>query len=119
MHHIVEWDPAQGPARQGDCLLITVDVIPVEAAEQPAEAGQIVLTRSETGHHHAIAERIGVVAYRSSDPLVGYLRVSDGAADLVHHRTWDTHATVRIPAGTYRVVRQREHTPEGWRAVED
>ena len=116
---IIEWDPTQGAARQGDCLLIAVDTIPIEAVEAKAEAGQVILAHSETGHHHAIAQRVGVVAYRSDSPLVGWLRVVGEPADLVHHRDHDTHQTVRIPAGTYRVVRQREHTPKGWRQVAD
>jgi len=119
MDMILQWDPTTGPARQGDCLLIAVESIPAEAVETPAEAGQVILAHSETGHHHAIAERIGVVAYRSGDPLVGWLRVAGEPADLVHHRDHDRHQTVQIPAGTYRVVRQREHTPEGWQRVAD
>lgn len=115
----IDWDPNHGPARQGDCLLIATDGIPENVTPAPADAGQVVLAHSETGHHHAIAERIGVVAYRSDNPLVGWLRVSGEAADLVHHRAYDTHQTVTIPPGTYRVIRQREHTPEGWRRVED
>ena len=82
MDMILQWDPTTGPARQGDCLLIAVESIPAEAVETPAEAGQVILAHSETGHHHAIAERIGVVAYRSGDPLVGWLRVAGEPAEI-------------------------------------
>jgi hypothetical protein len=31
----------------------------------------------------------------------------------------EEHDPIRIPPGAYRVVRQREYEPRGWRAVAD
>ena len=60
--------------------------------------------------------------------LVCYLRMDIGldadigGVDVVHHRPWDTHETIRLlgnPGDVWEVRCQREHTPEGWRRVED
>jgi len=107
------------PVAQGDCILIPIDEIPTDAIEQPHQS-RLVVAHSETGHHHAI-DADGVVRFAPADPLVCYLRVEGPWADLVHERPWDTHETVRLPGGgrMYAVHRQREETPEGWRAVQD
>ena len=55
--------------------------------------------------------------------MVSYLEVikaTDETETLLRHlRDHDTHKTIAIPAGVFEVRRQREHTPEGWRRVED
>jgi len=110
---------------QGDVLFRRVEALPKEATEQKTE-GPIVVAHSETGHHHSIDVTDGVKLFAvPNDPLVCYLQL-DGIdhADVVHHRSWDTHATVRLLGGagtksTFEVRRQREYTPEGWRRVED
>lgn len=104
---------------QGDVCFIRIGVLP-EGATETKTARDIIVTHSETGHHHMIHDgeaRLFKTAER--DPLVCYLQVDGAYADVVHHRPWDTHETVRLPAGAYKVVRQREYTPEGWRRVED
>lgn len=104
---------------QGDVLLRVVDKIP-ENATLSQWSGRIIVTHSETGHHHIIDDA-GCVRYEVNDPLVCYLRIDGPHADLVHARPWDTHATIRLLGGgtVYEVRRQREHTPEGWRRVAD
>ena len=108
-------------AAQGDLLLRKIEVLPTDAVPTPPVDGALVLAHSETGHHHAIA--VGgpsmVELFGSTDPLKGYLRVSQTAAELRHHRPFDTHATLVIEPGIYEVRRQREWTPEGWRRVAD
>jgi hypothetical protein len=45
-----------------------------------------------------------------------FLTVSaDGPAALAH----DEHATIMLPPGNYRIVRQREYSPEEIRDVAD
>lgn len=102
---------------QGDVLFMRVDALP-ENAEAQTRKGDLVVAHSETGHHHSI-EAEGVIHFEVNDPLVCYLQVDDCFADVVHHRSFDTHETLRLPAGLWKVRRQREHTPEGWRRVED
>ena len=102
---------------QGDLIIRRVKKLPPEAKPEERKS-RLVLAHSETGHHHAIDED-GCVRYSYKDPLVCYLRIDAEHADLVHHRPFDTHETIRLLKGTYEVRRQREWTPEGWRRVED
>ena len=110
---------------QGDCLFRRVAKMPKEA-QRSDEKGPLVVAHSETGHHHSIDERDGVAMFTvPGDPLRCYLQL-DGVeyADVVHHRAWDTHDTIRLLGGgkkatVYEVRRQREYVPEGWRRVED
>lgn len=112
-------------AAQGDVLFRKVKAVPAAAVAEPTK-GAIVVAHSETGHHHSIDKWDGVTLFRDpKDPLVCYLQL-DGLefADVVHHRPFDTHETVRLlgtpgKKTTYEVRRQREYTPEGWRRVED
>lgn len=110
-------------AAQGDLLLRRIGgedaPIPGDATEQK-HTGTVVLAHSETGHHHAIAAPPTMVQmFGSSDPLKGYLSVRSRPVELRHHRDYDTHETLSISPGLYEVRRQREHTPAGWRQVED
>ena len=112
-------------AAQGDCLFRRVSAIPAGAVEVPRK-GPIIVAHSETGHHHAI-ESVFVRQYDvPGNSLVSYLQMdvglTDAGADVVHHRPWDTHETLRLlgkPGDVWEVRRQREWSPEGWRRVED
>lgn len=106
---------------QGDCLFRRVATVPSGFAKaKPAK--RIVVAHSETGHHHAIDDT-GVIMYESKDPLVCYLALEGtDHCDVVHHRSYDTHETMRLGGGmgaVWEVRRQREWAPEGWRRVED
>ena len=114
--------------RQGDVLIERLDgpePTPGPAVER--EAGRIVLALGEaTGHAHAIRER-GAVLYALAEDLTPagdaawaeaarILRVTaKKGVDLRH----EEHSTIHLPAGTYRVTRQREWTGEDERRVED
>jgi len=110
---------------QGDVIFRRVKALPNGVVEKKIE-GEIIVAHSETGHHH-VAESPGEVAFFSTkDPLVSYLRVKGEYADIVHHRPWDTHETLRLLSdGTgegetiWEIGRQREWTPEGYRIVAD
>lgn len=114
---------------QGDVLLFRVEQIPVDAVAVAAENNQLIVTHSETGHHHAVQAQRGIELFQHpSNPLIGWLRVTKEAqyADVVHHRPWDTHETQRLlyqdnPQGEviFEIRRQRERSPEGWRRVQD
>jgi hypothetical protein len=111
---------------QGDVLFRRVRALP-KTAVASATNGPIVVAHSETGHHHSIDATDGVTLFTEPrDPLVCYLRLEGVEhADVVHHRAWDTHDTVRLLAGKaktpviFEARRQREYTPAGWRRVED
>lgn len=112
-------------AAQGDVILRRVDALPPEAKRVKRKRGApIVVAHSETKHHHVI-EAEGVVQFEIDDPLVCYLQLDGIAyADLVHQRSYDTHATLRL-LGTpgektiFQARRQREYVPSGFRQVQD
>lgn len=114
---------------QGDVLLRRVDAMPADAVEVKPENGLLIVTHSETEHHHAIDQRPGIELFQSPvDPLLGWIKIQKQArhADVVHHRPWDTHGTQRLlysdsPSGEviFEIRRQRENSPEGWRPVMD
>lgn len=105
-------------ARQGDVLFTKIDVLPEGLIKQKSENGQFVLAHSETGHNHVMKDN-GVELYANdNDPFVAYL-VVDNTAKLEHMRSFDTHETIEFKEGIYRINRQREYTPEGFRRAAD
>lgn len=116
-------------AAQGDVILrkMTSKKIPkgfVKTKRKPGES--VIVTHSETGHHHVIDPINGqhVEMYEDkTNPLVCYLQMGDCVNfDVVHLRPYDTHETLRFlgkKGDVWEVRRQREHTPEGWRRVQD
>lgn len=105
-------------AAQGDLLITKISELPVEAKEIDPKDGKHIVAHSETGHHHFI-DKMEARFYGTDDPMICYLKVEGEHADLIHDRSFDTHEALRIPKGTYIMRRQREHTPEGWRRIED
>lgn len=109
---------------QGDVFFRRVDAIPAGAIAMPATNGEIIVTHSETGHHHAMVldRKRGKPAVEmfsdKNNPLIAWLRVNRPTA-LEHRRPFDTHAPILFASGIYEVRRQREYSPEGWRRVAD
>lgn len=114
-------------AAQGDVLFRRVAKVPTGYEKVVRKlGGPLVVAHSETGHHHtADTNPHGeLTAYENpTDPLVCYLQMGDVVDFTVtHHRPYDTHEPIRClgePGAVWEVRRQREHTPEGWRRVED
>lgn len=111
-------------AAQGDVILRRVAKVPTEAVAVERK-GDIIVTHSETNHHHVIKDA-GVAMFEvPGNPLVAYLRMDIGVdADVEHLRPWDTHETLRLlgdkkKATVWEVRRQREWAPEGWRRTLD
>lgn len=116
--------------RQGDVLVVPVDSLPPGAAQADRDdIGRIVLALGEaSGHAHAIRDA-DVVAFRMETAeadvnraLVDYIIVGGGGAKLAHE--YDSgkkaeHDTLDLPPGAYRVVQQREYSPEELRRVAD
>lgn len=103
--------------RQGDVLLIPCAEIPTGTYEDAAENGRVVLARGEqTGHAHTMAAS-RVRYFRDDGSGGGFMRVVGPApVELTH----EEHASLAIPPGTYRVIRQREYQPRAApRAVAD
>ena len=106
-------------AAQGELLVIRVEEIPDGVAQVEPANGRLVVGHSETGHHHAIEATPDVQLFEvPGDPLEGFLKVG-AFANLVHMRDYDTHETLRLPHGNYKIRRQREHSIDGWQPVLD
>ncbi len=98
--------------RQGDVLLRRVERIPDGSAQQPADAGRVVLAYGEvTGHAHAIEAALAVI-FKSVDKE--YLRALPGA--VLRH---EEHAAIHLEPGSYEILHQREYEPQSWRRVAD
>jgi len=103
---------------QGDVLILRCESIPDTAKEVPRKDGRIIVTHSETGHHHVI-EREKVTMFEGDDPLVAWLEIHGDEslpelAEMIHCRPYDTHETIGLGSGTWIVKRQRERGPQGW-----
>lgn len=102
--------------RQGDVLIEEVREIPSGAKRAK---GKIILAHGEaTGHAHTIEDRDSadwwVLPGRGTRSEEQYLEVEKGAS-VVHQE----HAPIVLPAGRYKVTRQREYSPEAIRNVAD
>lgn len=120
-------------AAQGDLLIRRIDALPPGLTQQPEDqGGGHIVAHSETGHHHRLVQ----LADTGEPSSVCYLRMASvdgpeaglrtyveigegGGAVLRHERSYHTHAPIKLAPGIYEFRRQREHTPEGWRRVED
>ena len=109
---------------QGDVLIARVASMPSTGFKPvKPENGEVIVTHSETGHHHVMvldrADEPAVEMFQSNDnPLLAWLKVNRPTA-LDHKRPHDTHESIMFEPGVYEVRRQREHSPEGWRQVQD
>lgn len=97
---------------QGDLLIERVDDLKPSGTIIPPDAvGEFALAEGElSGHRHVLS---GPVTMFRDDALahsvpsglyIGHVKVADGRAVIQHQE----HAPIRLPAGTYRVRRQRE-----------
>src|SRR5690348_10992945 len=103
--------------RQGDVL-----IVPVRAGEVPQctpaprdPRGRMVLARGEaTGHAHVVGGPGLRLLADPDDPERMFVEVPS------HGRvTHEEHGPISLPAGHYRVVRQREYVPGSFRPVAD
>lgn len=99
--------------RQGDVLLVEVKSIPGTAFKGVRDNGQIVLAYGEvTGHKHAIADpSVEILEHEGTR----YIRVPAGDAKLTH----EEHGSIALAPGSYRIVTQKEYTPEAIKNVLD
>lgn len=112
--------------RQGDVLIERIVSIP-SAAEPQKPSPRIILAHGEaTGHHHALetsdpahwwrATEIAAAANQQPATLAGVLFVTLPTGGVVTHQE---HSAIQLPAGNYRIARQREYSPEAIRTVAD
>ena len=109
-------------AAQGDFIIIQIAEIPDNVELMSPENGKIVVAHSETGHNHVMeAER--VTAYKTKDvkevDLYEMFLNVEAPTKIEHLRSYDTHETLLVPTGKYRIRRQREYVAEGFRRAQD
>ena len=103
--------------RQGDVLIVPVgeSELPAGLVPAPRDRGRMVLARGEaTGHAH-VATGEGLTLLCLPDDLETMFLHVRGYGRVSH----EEHAVVPLPAGYYRVVRQREYEPGAIRYVAD
>lgn len=103
---------------QGDIYISRIDALPKNVIAEKPEDGRVIVTHSETGHHH-VMDAEAVTMYRLPDSIMDCLLVVNQPTALEHLREHDTHEPILFDKGIYHVRRQREYTPEGLRRVED
>jgi len=90
--------------RQGDVLLVPVTAIPEGRSAAPVD-GRLILAYGEaTGHHHSVASRDAAVVEAAEGV---FLRIM--APTTLEH---PEHAPIWLEPGAYRVVTQREYSPQ-------
>ena len=104
--------------RQGDVLLVPIAAgeVPMTAVPAPRDrSGRMILARGEaTGHAHVIVGPDTLLLADRDDIDRLFVKVVSRAR-VVH----EEHGAIAIPAGSYRIVRQREYVPGSWRPVAD
>ncbi len=107
---------------QGDVMFIRIDddkLPDLDGWEKVKPEGkELIVTHSETGHHHVLLADDADMFENKDDELSAFLTVHR-ASTLEHKRPYDTHEPILFAPGTYKVIRQREYTPEGYRRVMD
>ncbi len=112
--------------RQGDVLIEGIARIDNNGLKQ-SNSALIMLARGEaTGHHHALRtdspveswlEVVEMPSGRHQAGLIAvHLYLSLPAGGVVEH---PEHAAIELPAGHYRITRQREYSPEAIHDVAD
>ncbi len=104
-------------ADQGDVRFFRVDAVPAHCVKEGRE-GYAIVAHSETGHHHVVESPCAQYFVDPNDPFTAYLTLAEDA-DVKHLRPYDTHQPVTVAKGIWGIRRQREHTPEGYRMVQD
>jgi len=111
------WGTVAGMFRQGDVLMVPIGEteMPDGLVPVPLDGGRMVLARGEaTGHAH-VATGEGLRLLCLPDDLETMFLHVRGYGRVSH----EEHAAIPLPAGYYRVIRQREYEPGAIRYVAD
>lgn len=112
--------------RQGDLLLVRVDVAPIGFVRKPAPVGATIGYGEVSGHHHTIMDVEWLVAPDTSKEDLHQFAlgnrqelpvfvVADAPTTLAHQE----HAPIALDAGVWQVIRQCEYTPGAIMSVRD
>ena len=101
--------------RQGDVLLVATDMPGETKPVKRTKRGLVLAEGEATGHAHVIeAPEAELVTAAEAAEL--YLLVHGTETVALTH---EEHATIDVPPGSYRVVGQREYSPQEIRRVAD
>jgi hypothetical protein len=103
---------------QGDVYIRKINELPERVTRILPEHGKLIVTHSETGHHHVMDAEVAEM-YSLPDNIMDCLLVIHEPAVLEHLRSFDQHEPIQFEPGIYHVRRQREYTPKGVRQVEE
>ncbi len=106
------------PVAQGDLNIFKIDCLPEGCQKVNPESGQFILAHSETGHHHIVLERGAQLFINETNEFIKYLQVGE-PTEVRHMRSFDTHESIALSVGTYKLTNQREYVPEGYRRAAD
>lgn len=107
--------------RQGDILIIPISKLPEGLETVEKDNGRHILAYGEvTGHAHAVEDSSKTEMFidlKSSDideMRDRFLKVTEETA-VVH----EEHGQIPLGPGLWRVIRQQEYSPEGYKFVAD
>jgi hypothetical protein len=107
-------------AAQGELYFERIDTLPDGVRAVAPDGDRYIIGHSETGHHHVLERTRGRVFALPDEILECFIVVDgDALAEIKHLRPYDTHETIGLSKGAYRVRRRREYVPEGFRRVAD
>lgn len=95
--------------RQGDLLFLRIPSIPANAT---VVQDGVIAKGEASGHAHRLQAGSGRLLLMAMGLM--YIRAKH-EAEITH----EEHNTVTLPPGDWRVVRQSEYEPNGWRRVAD
>jgi len=101
------------PFRQGDVLLYpTREQKPTVAKKVPSDKGRVVLAYGEvTGHAHALTDKTCTLYAWEGNRLLEVKQPTD-----LNH---EEHSTITVAPGNYKIIQQKEYSPEAIRNVAD
>lgn len=96
--------------RQGDVLIVEHRI---PSGKRRKQKDGILAHGEVTGHAHRISDLAEGELYEMDGGM--FLSVSEKGISILH----EEHAPIELPPGEYRVIRQREYSPEEIRNVAD
>lgn len=110
--------------RQGDILLVKINNIPKDAIKQKKQDLIILAFGEKTGHCHAVKSNAVQEFKQKEDRFfkIGKTVIlSHGLLEEIKkkEKVSKDHNIIEIPPGLYRLIHQREYSPEKTRRVSD
>ena len=94
--------------RHGEVFLQKIEQLPADEGEV-TEHKSFIVGHSETGHHHVLKSK-KTFTVKEIEESFNYL-VLDSPADIVHEKDVNTHDTITVEPGIYKVIKKQEYNP--------